>query len=419
MRKSSVALDSSKNLQVRVFWGDVLYDTVICRPNESVTVGNTPGNTFIMDAGKSLKLVELKSGNVAELQFSDDVDGHISVGKELMSLKKAISSKHVVKNPDGFYHARLADNDKADFIIGHVSFYLSWIGHTKPLPKGLLFGDRKKMIWIAGVCSLVVVLISLLALWEPPPPEKPPERLVMLTPRNAPAKAAMGEAKSADGGAQKGESGKAEQVAPEKPSMASILKSANLGSLVSGLTSLGANAPSTAANPATTSAVPQAGNGGLGTEGLKTGAGGKTVGIGRTVGQGEGGFEGTGRLGLSGNSAVEGSSGHGEGSSTTGGGLDREVIESIIRRRLDRIRLCYERQLNFNPKLVGKVTVHFVIGRKGEVLSSRATEDTMKNESVRSCILAEVGSWTFPTPEGGTLVNVDYPFVFESSAKGP
>jgi hypothetical protein len=93
------------------------------------------------------------------------------------------------------------------------------------------------------------------------------------------------------------------------------------------------------------------------------------------------------------------------------------VIESIIRRRLDRIRLCYTRQLNFYPKLSGKVTVHFVIGKTGQVVESSVIEDTMKNQSVRSCILYEVKTWTFPNPEGGTLVNVDYPFVFESSAK--
>jgi hypothetical protein len=136
------------------------------------------------------------------------------------------------------------------------------------------------------------------------------------------------------------------------------------------------------------------------------------------VGRGEGGFEGTGRLGLSGDAAVEGGSGHGSGTSTRGGGLDRDVIESIIRKRQDRIRLCYERQLNFFPKLKGKISVHFVIGKTGSVISSGISEDTLKNENVSKCITNEVKDWSFPVPEGGTIVNVDYPFVFESSAKG-
>ena len=97
--------------------------------------------------------------------------------------------------------------------------------------------------------------------------------------------------------------------------------------------------------------------------------------------------------------------------------MDRDVIDAIIRRRQDRIRLCYERQLNFNPKLAGKVSLHFVIGGKGQVSSSRIVEDTMRNQNVNKCILTEIASWTFPTPRGGVNVDVDYPFFFESSAK--
>jgi hypothetical protein len=113
---------------------------------------------------------------------------------------------------------------------------------------------------------------------------------------------------------------------------------------------------------------------------------------------------------------VEGSSGHGSLDTIVKGGLSRDVIESVIRRRQYRIRLCYERQLNYNSKLAGKIAVHFVIGAAGQVLKASVAEDTMKNETVKNCVINEVKTWTFPSPEGGTLVNVDYPFVFESSA---
>ena len=52
-------------------------------------------------------------------------------------------------------------------------------------------------------------------------PEKAPERLVTILPKNRPAKAALGQHKTADGGAQKGETGKAEtQVSEVKASVA-------------------------------------------------------------------------------------------------------------------------------------------------------------------------------------------------------
>jgi outer membrane biosynthesis protein TonB len=261
---------------------------------------------------------------------------------------------------------------------------------------------------------------------EEPEKERPPERIVEILPPKevVHARAAMGERKkSDDGGAAKGEAGKAAVAPPKtvsKPSAADSLRSANLGSLVNNLSSLSNSAaPSANTDVKVAAAAAQDGAAGFTTDGLKSGAGGKSVGIGRTVGQGEGGFQGTGKLGLSGNSLVEGSAGRGvTGPAQQGGGLDRAVIDQIVRRRQDRIRLCYERQLNFSPNLAGKVSVHFTIGADGQVVKAGIIEDTMKNQAVRDCIATEVKTWTFPRPSGGTLVEVDYPFVFESGGGG-
>lgn len=431
MKKSSAELDSS-SLKVVVYWGDILYDTVICHPTESITIGRKPGDTFVMDLDSkalgpkgSLKLVEVRKGkssdgpladlHFAELRFNEAIDGHVRIGTEMLSLQSATKTDHVKKDAEGFYRVRMGQQDKADFVIGHVSFYLDWVKDRIPL-------ERSKVVSKKGILAALALLLLFISfvgglLLVEPTPEIPPERLVTVLPRNTPAKAALGERRSSDGGAQKGDLGKANTAVSEKPSAVAELKSANLGSLFSGLADVGAKAP-TAQGPAKESTnFQQTGTGGFSNTGLAQGGGGKTVGLGRAVGNGEGGFEGTGRLGLSGDSALEGGTGNGSGEATSGGGLDHNLIESIIRRRLDRIRLCYERQLNFNPKLIGKISVHFVIGKVGQVISSRATEDTMKNEAVKTCVLSEVSSWNFPTPEGGTLVNVDYPFVFESSAQ--
>ncbi len=266
-----------------------------------------------------------------------------------------------------------------------------------------------------------MVIVSLIQIEEPE--KEKPQRVVMVLPKNAPAEAAVGQKQTDDGGAQKGEQGKADlapKVEVKKETAADVLKKSNLGNVLSSLTSKTTETAPVAAGTKTGAAASfeQTGTGGFSTKGLKTGGGGKSVGIGRSVGEGVGGFEGTGHLGLSGNTVGAQGTGHGGPETKVAGGLDSDVIESVIKRRLDRVRLCYERQLNFNPQLSGKITVHFVIDGAGQVLSSRAVEDTMKNDAVKSCILAEVKTWTFPKPEGGTLVNVDYPFVFESSARG-
>lgn len=415
MRKSTVGPNSSK-LKIVLYWGDILYDTKICKPTDVITVGRNPGHTFILDVDP-LKLVEVRQDNTADIYFTEKTDGHLRIGKDLVSLRTARDKKKVDCDQTGLYHVHLTKSDKADFVFGHVSMYIDWAGRVEAITRTKEF-DKKRLLFLLPMLFLMFLSILILSTVDPPEAEKPPERLITLLPRNAPAKAALGEQKTADGGAQKGDAGKAELSTPEKPSLVATLQKANLGSLVSGLTSLGAIAPENSGKQGVSAPMQQAGTGGFTTEGLKTGAGGKTVGIGRVVGNGQGGFEGTGRLGLSGNSTIEGGTGHGTGDSSVGGGLDRDVIESVIRRRLDRIRLCYERQLNFNPRLSGKISVRFIIGKDGSVLSSKALEDTMKNASVKNCILEEVKDWNFPQPEGGTLVNVDYPFVFESTAKG-
>jgi hypothetical protein len=434
-QKSSTA-PANFDLKVAMFWGDILYDTAICRPKDAITIGRGEDNTFVLDLqGNEAKdekftLVQVHPGHSADLYFDDHYEGHIRVGDKLMSLAAAKGTAAVTRvSDDGPYTVRLSQQDKADVVIGHVSFYLDWVEPAEKIPFAPFFQERDGLIAMA-LFLLVAAAFLLLQLTQPEVQEKPPEHLVQLeakhvratspTPSKAePSKAAIGQVKTKDGGAAKGPLGKASLHKSDKQSATSSLRKSNLGSLVGGLTSLGADSPDKKSNNSGESAaISQEGTGGFSTEGLKKGGGGTTTGIGRTVGQGEGGFAGTGRLGLAGNSSVDGTGSGGGGIPTrVAGGLDREVIESIIRRRLDRIRLCYERQLNFFPKLAGKVAVHFLIGKKGEVLEANSIEDTMNNASVKSCILFEVKSWTFPAPEGGTLVNVDYPFVFESSAK--
>ncbi|GIL18586.1 MAG: hypothetical protein BroJett040_23370 [Oligoflexia bacterium] len=97
------------------------------------------------------------------------------------------------------------------------------------------------------------------------------------------------------------------------------------------------------------------------------------------------------------------------------GGLDREIIAQYIKSQLGQILYCYERQLSANPDLYGKVAVRFTIGASGSVETQRIGESSLKNATVEGCILQRVAKWKFPTPEGGTKVNVTYPFLFKST----
>lgn len=97
------------------------------------------------------------------------------------------------------------------------------------------------------------------------------------------------------------------------------------------------------------------------------------------------------------------------------GGLDRDVIASVIKGYLGQILYCYERQLSANPDLFGKVAVRFTIGPNGGVETQAIGDTTLKNATVEGCILNRVAGWKFPSPSGGTKVMVTYPFLFKST----
>lgn len=95
---------------------------------------------------------------------------------------------------------------------------------------------------------------------------------------------------------------------------------------------------------------------------------------------------------------------------TTTSGLARELIQRTIRRHMNEVRFCYERELSSNPSLEGRVSVTFMIDATGTVRQSTASAAGMSD--VGSCVASAVRRWTFPESEGPT--GVTYPFVFQS-----
>ncbi|MFN8945722.1 MAG: AgmX/PglI C-terminal domain-containing protein [Pseudobdellovibrionaceae bacterium] len=97
------------------------------------------------------------------------------------------------------------------------------------------------------------------------------------------------------------------------------------------------------------------------------------------------------------------------------GGLDRDVIAQYIKSQLGYILYCYERQLSAKPSLQGKVSVKFTIGGDGQVNTQKVSDTTMGDPTVEGCMLSKIAKWKFPSPKGGTQVNVTYPFLFKST----
>jgi TonB family protein len=164
------------------------------------------------------------------------------------------------------------------------------------------------------------------------------------------------------------------------------------------------------------------GFGGLGLRGTGRGGGGTgegTIGLGNlgTIGHGGGGGSGSGY--------GRGAGGFGgrtaavprirSGTADVRGSLSKEVIRRVIQRHINEVRFCYEQELNQRPDLEGRVTISFIISPAGAVQSSAVANSTMGNARVESCIAQAVRRWSFPAPEGGGIVVVNYPFMLAAS----
>ncbi|MEW6056234.1 MAG: AgmX/PglI C-terminal domain-containing protein [Bdellovibrionota bacterium] len=104
-----------------------------------------------------------------------------------------------------------------------------------------------------------------------------------------------------------------------------------------------------------------------------------------------------------------------EEESIVDGGLDKSVIEAVIRNNLGQIKYCYERQLVAEPDLFGKVVVLWQINANGSVEAQSIKQTTLNSPPVEQCMLGKISGWKFPQPKNGTRVTVSYPFLFKST----
>ena len=155
---------------------------------------------------------------------------------------------------------------------------------------------------------------------------------------------------------------------------------------------------------------------GFGRSGFGPGGGGTgwgTIGTGRygTIGHGSGtgsGYGvGNGRGGMRGRQSAVPSVRIGQPQSV--GDLDKAIIRRYIKRNIQKIQYCYEKQLLASPTLEGTVNTQFFISPNGTVTTANASG---VNGDVSSCVAGVIKGIEFPKPKGGGGVQVNYPFNF-------
>ncbi len=92
------------------------------------------------------------------------------------------------------------------------------------------------------------------------------------------------------------------------------------------------------------------------------------------------------------------------------GGLDRDQIIAVINRNRGQIIYCYEKGLQAQPNIGGRVAMDFTIGTNGRVSVAKVAQSSLGSSLVENCMLARLRSWQFPRPVGNVNVDVLYPF---------
>src|SRR5439155_25789019 len=86
-------------------------------------------------------------------------------------------------------------------------------------------------------------------------------------------------------------------------------------------------------------------------------------------------------------------------------------VRRYLRRHLDSIRYCYEKELLGRPSLHGQIATSFTIAPDGKVIDASATGF---DEAVAQCIADVLRHIDFPASHDET-VRVNYPFTFRTT----
>lgn len=213
---------------------------------------------------------------------------------------------------------------------------------------------------------------------------------------------------------------------PPSPRAASRESAAPAKSLSRGLALEESAAPSAPPSERAEQTGAAASPGGLGLGLRGSGIGGGGTGAGSLGGLGRIGTRGLGQgsgYGSGGGSAAGGRaaprSAVNLGELEVRGALDKKLVTAIIKRHQSQLRYCYERALQGNPTLAGKLVLKVVVGADGAVAAVEVKE-TPFEPAVGACAATVARRWQFPPPasKGGApgIVMLTVPLHFTASA---
>ncbi len=103
-----------------------------------------------------------------------------------------------------------------------------------------------------------------------------------------------------------------------------------------------------------------------------------------------------------------------EGAASSNTKRNNQAINKVVSSNKASIRRSYEKYLNRNPDLAGKITIQFTIASSGKVIAIKLIENTTKNIELGKEIARKIKMWRFEAISAGD-VSITYPFIFRPS----
>ncbi|MDH5674616.1 MAG: TonB family protein [Myxococcales bacterium] len=448
-----------KVLRVGILQGGKIVEERILRKRETVTVGNSERNHFVVHGPGVPARFEVFQlvGQDYILNFTPTMTGRVGLPGGVQDLEQ-LRRSGAARDAGSHHQVKLNDNSRGKVVIAGTTLLFQFVDpppvQPKPqLPAAARSGFVRSIDWLftAFVVFTFMVMFGFLvylenADWkideglaavpeelaemifaEPPPPpeEQPTEEEVPEEEGEEEAEAEAEPAPSRDDSPSKSDSEREAEVAEKSARIAEEAAQAAEALIVGALSAEagGALADVLAGGAVTGSAEEILANAsGVGVASssagsLRTRAGGGSGsgqrGLGTLAARGEGTTASRGEGEAVKERRIRGKTQVGSGGDIGGSGdFDANLVVAMIKRRIGAIRACYEKELRRNPTLAGKVTIEFAIQPRGNVTGVKVTTNTTGESAVGTCVANAVQRFRFnPGPEGGAVV-FSYPFVF-------
>jgi TonB family protein len=450
-----------KVLRIGVIQGDKMIEERIIRSRETVTVGSSEKNHFVIANAAippTFDLFQLVGGDYI-LNFTPEMRGRVGLGGRVEALDQ-LRSSGAARNAGNYWQVKLADTSRGRVAIGDTTLLFQFIDpppvQPRPqLPAAVVGGFVAGIDWLftafvmfSFMTHFGFIIFLENADWpvpptlatippdlsdiifaeeEPPPPEEEPTTDDSQT--DEPVEEVAQDEPSHDTQEDTSDSTPAErqQAQDQDARMVAEAASAQVDQLLLGaLGSDGALHDVLAGGVVTgSSADVLAQAAGVGVASSSTGGTLRDRSGGGTVG-GSGDLSGLRHAGGDTGAREEGgaiqeAAPRGRFRTDTGdieedgsGDFDQQVVVRMITTRRSAIQACYERELRAAPTLSGRISVQMTIQESGSVSGVHVTDNTMAGgDAVGACVVRVIQGFRFnPGPDGGS-VSFTFPFVFE------